>query len=223
MPRRKTPLVNGEIYHTFNASVAGQPIFKDSVPKERFLELIDFYRFESNPLRYSHFINLSKKFQKKYLSSLYDSKRQVEVLGFALMPNHYHLLLRQKTENGISNFIRYIQDGFAKYLNLKSDRKGALFRSPFKAKRIESEDQLLHILRYIHLNPLTSYILKDINQLKTYGWNSYADYVNGQPRQFVDTETVLNMFNSKEDFARFVEDQVDYQRGLAKIRHIVEE
>jgi len=219
MAIRKTPLATNEIYHVYNRSVAQQPIFTNNNERQRFLDLIDFYRFKNNPLRFSNLSKLSIKNKEKYLTSLRLSKKQIKIYSFSTMPNHYHLLLKQIEDFGITNFIKLIQNSYAKYFNLKTKRSGALFLHSFKATRIETEEQFLHTARYIHLNQLTSFTLKKSEGLKNYKWNSYTDYASITPRPFVDTETLINLLGGKDAFTKFTLDRLDYQRSLEKIKH----
>jgi len=221
MPIRKILLVTNEIYHVYNRSIVQQPIFDSKKECSRILNLIDFYRFKDNPLKFSHFDRLEKEEKEKYLNSLYQSQEQVKILSFSVMPNHYHLLLEQSWDLGITNFIRFVQDSYAKYFNLKTKRNGPLFIGPFKAVRVESEEQLLHVSRYIHLNPLTSYVLKKPEELRNYKLNSYSDYLSNQPRPFVETNVIMNFFKNSKDFESFVLNQLDYQRNLEKIKHLL--
>jgi len=136
------------------------------------------------------------------------------------MLNHFHLLLEQTEDFGITNFLKLIQNSYAKYYNLKSKRSGALFQCSFRAVRIETEEQFLHTARYIHLNPLTSFVLKQPEELNNYKWNSYSDYVSATPRPFVDTKTLTEALGEKDTFVKFTLDQLDYQRNLEKIKHL---
>ena len=222
MPRRKIPLVNQEIYHVFNRSVAQQPIFRNKKDSDTFLNLIEYYRFPRPPSRFSHYQRLNTQDKTKLLMGLYKkNKYLVEIYAFSIMPNHYHLLIKQSLDSGIMNFIRLFQNSYARYLNLKYKRSGSLFQSPFKAVRLETDEQFLHVARYIHLNPLTSFVINDFNDLKSYHWNSYLDYLSSNPRKFVNTSVLMNYFKNKEKFAEFTKDNLDYQRKLEKIKHLI--
>ena len=139
------------------------------------------------------------------------------------MSNHYHLLLRQIKDNGITEAVKLIQESYAKYVNTKDKRLGSIFQSRFKAVRIETDEQLLHVARYIHLNPLTSFVLSKKEDVHRYPWISFMDYINGYPRPFVSTELIHSFFKSKEKFIDFTLDQLDYQRQLEAIKHLIYE
>lgn len=185
------------------------------------LELLGYYRFANPPLRYSHFKDRTDEDKKEVLKSLYSHERLVSLFAFCLMPNHFHLLIKQRAENGISNFLRLVQNSYVKYLNTKSNRSGTLFQSGFKAVRIETEEQLIHVARYIHLNPLTSYVLRDFQQLNDYLWTSFMDYVSSYARPLVTTKPIKSLFSTNKEFVNFHLNQVEYQRTLERIKHLV--
>src|SRR5690349_8516329 len=110
MATRKTILATGEIYHVFNRSIAKQPIFQSSKSTGRFLHAIDFYRFQDIPSSFSKFIRLEAFIQAQLLQKLHnEATKSVTIFVFAIMPNHFHFLLRQECENGIKKFMSQIQ------------------------------------------------------------------------------------------------------------------
>lgn len=219
MPRRNHVLATNEIYHVFNRSVGKEEILTLNSTLRRILALIDYYRYPQT-IRFSRFKTLSEKQRQQYLMQVYNRQPLVEILTFSLMPNHYHFLLRQLQEQGIYTFISNIQNAFAKYFNVKYNRHGTLFQNAFKAKRVETEEELIHISRYVHLNPVTAFLI-EIDQLASYPWTSYATYTRKHSYPFVTTDTLLSLFPSAEDYWKFVEDQVDYQRELSLIKNLI--
>ena len=185
------------------------------------VEFIDFYRFQSPGLKFSYFNRLLPQKKFDFLNTLYTQKPQVEVTAFALMPNHFHFLVQQQKDTGITRFLRLFQDSYAKYLNLKTQRTGSVFQSMFKAVRVESEKQFVHITRYIHLNPLTSFLLNNIDELKQYPWTSYIDYISTPIHPFINPQPLIRYFGSTAKFQEFTVNQIGYQRHLAHIRHLL--
>lgn len=223
MPYRKNLLVTGEIYHIFNRSVAREPIFINSRDYKRALELIDFYRFTDTYIRFS-FYNRMKYHQKSdFIYSLYSTPKLVDIFAFCFMPNHFHFLVKQNVDGGITKFIRIFQNSYAKYLNTKIDRPGAVFQAMFKTRRIESEEQLLHVFRYINLNPVTGYVIPTLANLNQYPWCSYADYTNKAKNIFLNTDFLNKLFKNREQLEKFHSDQVNYQRTLKLIEHLLME
>lgn len=221
MPLRKIPIAAGEIYHVFNRSVARQPIFLTINDFKRAIECIKFYLHGNLPLRFSHFNRLPVEQKDQIIKKIDDCPQIIEILSFCLMPNHVHFLLKSLTDNGIIKFMSNFQNSYAKYFNLKTNRNGTLFQPMFKAIRIETDEQLIHTSRYIHLNPLTSYIVKSIEDLEGYHWSSYPIYCNANSSpNFITKEPVLSFFKNISDFKKFNADQVDYQRKLDEIKHL---
>lgn len=136
------------------------------------------------------------------------------------MPNHFHFTLRQEQDYGIKKFIQRLTNSFAHYYSTKTNISGHVFQGNFKAVHVETDEQLLHLSRYIHLNPVTAYI---VEQPEDYPYSSYNVYIGDQKVEFVDPSLVLKQFSSSEKYRNFVNDQKDYQRTLNAIKHMVSE
>jgi putative transposase len=116
----------------------------------------------------------------------------------------------------MSNF----QNSYTRYFNKRHKRDGSLFLDQFKAVRVVSEQQLLHLSRYIHLNPYSSYVVKNFLELENYQWSSFPEYL-GEKSGFCTTEVILSYFVSREKYKNFVLNQADYQRGLEIVKHLM--
>jgi len=219
---RKLVFQNGSLYHIFNRGIERRIVFQDTRELYRALELLSFYNHKDVPVRYSQFLQLSLETKDSTLKRLSESERLVDILVFCLMPNHFHFLFRQKTDNGISTFIANFTNSFTKYFNAKYKRIGPLFEGVFKAVFIESDDQLIHLSRYIHLNPVASSIINS-NQLLDYKWSSYSAYLSlsKESKIVLDKETVLSFFKTSKLYEEFVLDQIDYGKKLEKIKHLI--
>lgn len=218
MPYRKTALVNNEVYHTVNRSIAQIPIFEKKRDCQRALELIDFYRYHKPALSFSHYKRIPEENRESFNLNLKKQKTLVEIFAFCLMPNHCHFLLKQNLGNGISTFMRNFQNSYARYFNSKYKRPGGLFQSMFKAVRIESDEQLIHVSRYIHLNPSSAYLV-EIKHLESYPWSSFPAYLS-QNRSLINTKTILGYFKTKNSYTKFIFNQAEYQRELQRIKHL---
>lgn len=220
MPYRVVPIVTDEIYHVFNRGVAKMPIFSSSNHFYRFLDLINYYRFQDTPVSYSQFKEIEKDTRDRILGRLVkDNKKLIQILAFCLMDNHYHFLLKQVVDKGIAKFVSNLQNAYAKYFNVKSERIGPLFQPMFKSVRITTDEQLLHVSRYIHLNPSTGYLV-EIKDLEKYPWSSLSSYLEGKAKySFIDSDLILGLI-SKRKYKEFVYDQADYQRKLDRIKHL---
>ena len=219
MPLRKQILATGETYHVVNRGVASTPIFKSESEYQRFIELIDFYRFENSDISFSNFKKLQKDARINYMNNLKKQNIQrIKIYSYCLMPNHFHFLVRQTKNGGIKNSFSNIQNAYARYFNLKSERVGPLFQSRFRAARIESDEIFLHVSRYIHLNPSTSYLV-DSKKLNSYEWSSYPEYLGLRDSLFTKTDDILITVGGVEKYQDFVLNQIDYQRELDRIKH----
>ena len=221
MPGRLTPLVTGEIYHVFNRGIDGRTTFSAKKEFERSKELLRFYQWSGLSVRYSVFgewdtvrqVDFFKKIRSK-------SKPLVGILAYCLMPNHFHLLVRQEIDGGISKFLSNFQNSYTRYFNTKNRRIGSLFLDQFKGVRIEEENQLLHVSRYIHLNPFTSFVVRTLDELETYPWSSLREYLGSDTTQICQKQMLLGLIKRKTSFRSFVFDHAEYQRRLAGISHL---
>lgn len=222
MPKRYYRLANGETYHVFNRSIDNREILSKNSEIEKFLALIDYYRFPQS-LSYSKYRVLAKNLKEAYLTQYRQKSPLVSVLSYAIMPDHYHFLLKQLSDEGIKTFTSKIQNAFAKHTNTKFKRRGSLFLNPFKAKHIDTDEILVHVSRYIHLNPVTGYIF-NFSELRKSSLTSFPYYLkklDRSPESLVDNSLLLTRFRGSKGYADFVANQVDYQRKLAKIKRLL--
>lgn len=221
MPLRKVILATGEFYHVVNRGVASSLIFTSAWDYQRFLSLLNYYRYSDTSLSFSNFNSLPKEKQVAFWDNLKkDGKLGIEIFAYCLMPNHFHLLLRQTKEKGIQTALANLQNGYSKYFNLKYERKGPLFQSRFMAVRIEEDSLFIHVSRYIHLNPATAYLL-EVDKLLTYRWSSFSEYMGKVASGFLSKDLILKMIGGIDRYREFVRDQTSYQRELDKIKHLI--
>ena len=217
---RKVVFAIGEMYHVFNRGIDRRPIYTTKKEYQRFLDLASYYRFTSVPMRYSEFAKLPDEAQSAVWQKLQDKAHfEVDIISYCFMPNHFHFLLKQRTGGGVSRFIANIANGYTKYFNTKHQRVGPLLQGTFKAVWVETEEQLFHLTRYIHLNPATSYLIEPQN-LQDYRWSSYPEYVNQKEAGISDTSFVGWMFPARNGYQKFFLDHADYARKLEKIKHL---
>lgn len=137
------------------------------------------------------------------------------------MPNHFHFLLRQKLDNGISKFVGNFANSYTRFFNLRNKkREGPLFQGIFKSVHIEDNELLLYIQRYIHLNPVVSYVVAT-EDLENYEWSSLKEYLGEVERAICDKELVLNQFSSIKNYKKFLCSQIDYAKKLKEIEHLL--
>lgn len=209
MPYRTTPFINGEFYHLYNRGLEKQDIFTNQSDYSRFIESLFYYQIENPKPKFSTY-KLIKTFP------INTNKKIVEIVCFCLMPNHFHLLVKQSKDGGISEFMRRFIHSYTKYRNVKYKRQGPIFPAMFKTVRIESDEQLTHISRYIHLNPLVAYLVKNLNY---YPWSSYSNFIGLSENQFIAKDKILKFFSSPQAYEKFVLDQEDYGKSLELLKH----
>lgn len=212
---RKDQLISDNIYHVYNRGVEKRSLFINDRDYERFIDDLIMFN-DIKP------VTNAKQRIKDIKVGDYKRKPLVDILTFCLMPNHYHLLLRQLTDDGIVKFMRKLGDGYVKYFNLKHERVGTLFQGKFKSVLIDNESQFMYIPFYIHLNPL-DLVVKDwrekgigdskkaINFLSNYKWSSHSGYVGKSDFSLVLQNDFLNnqfdnLFQYKKNFSDFIND-----------------
>lgn len=211
MPGRKVSLATDEFYHLYNRGVEKRDIFVQPRDYQRFRQTFFYYQFVGPKPKFSY----TTKGNLRIFKPLSINKL-VEIICYCLMPNHFHFLVRQLLDNGISNFISQISNSYTKYFNTKYERNGGLFQGTFKATRIETDEQLIHTSRYIHLNPLVSGVTK---YLENYHWSSYPEYFSNNEIT-CNPKEVLSFFRNPKKYKEFVNDQIDYAKSLEKIKHL---
>lgn len=166
----------GSYYHVYNRGTRKQKIFIQKRDYERFLDRLKEYK----------------------------NKFEVSILGYCLMPNHFHLLVKQETDLPITFFMLRLGTSYAKYFNIKYDQVGSLFQGRFKAKIIDSDEYLLQVSRYIHRNPISTPGVG----LEFFPWSSYPAYIKGEKNDLLDSSFILSYFaesNPSGDYKKFTE------------------
>lgn len=210
MPGRSVPLITGETYHIFNRGNEKRSIFTQPRDYKRFLRTVYYYQFQGPKAKFSnHGLFNLRSFNPD------PSNKLVQIFCYCLMPNHFHLLVKQLKDKGISIFLSQISNSYTKYFNTKYDRVGSLLQGTFKSVLIESDEQFIHLSRYIHINPVVAKIVERLGQ---YPWSSYEEYMQ-EKVNVCSTEKVLNYFTSKEKYREFLEDQIEYGETLELIKH----
>lgn len=220
MPGRQLLFENGGYYHVFNRGVAKLPIFLSQKDYAQAMQAFGYYLSVSPPMKLSRFKELSVRRQEDLVATqLQNNDSLVNVIAFAFMPNHFHMLLQQVVDRGIARYMSKFQNSYSRYFNTKHNRVGALFQGVFKAVYVESEEQLLHLTRYIHLNPVIASIVKK-EELDRYPWTSFGDYMKNKS-VFISQQFVLSMVKTPEAYKKFVFDYIDYAQRLAQMKHVL--
>ena len=201
---RKIKFSTGEYYHIYNRGVEKRDIF---------LENSDFWRFLAG-MRELNNDDTIRNFGRRYLSKANlrsEGKELVGIVCYCLMPNHFHFILHQLEDKGISKFMHKMGTAYTKYFNLKHERSGVLFQGTFQAKHIENEQYLLHLSRYIHLNPLevpphSNDGFNSKESLKSYKWSSLPFYLDRDKNNLInlDNGLIIDQFKDTPEYEDFL-------------------
>lgn len=212
MPPRNIILATDETYHIFSRALHQIPIFSSKYEADLFLSATKYYLQVCPPVKFSIYRQQKNRYQ-------IDLRRKwVNLIAYCIMPDHFHFILTQLKDQGIRKYIHRLASSYSHFYNLKSHQKGSVFESKFKAVRIKTQDQLIHLSRYIHLNPTTSYLVKNPQD---YLYSSYNIYLKKKKSDFVDPSDVMVDFKSATSYQKFVLNQKDYQRELKQIKHLI--
>src|SRR5674476_643636 len=149
--RRKFQFSIGEYYHIYNRGTDKRSIFLESNDYNRFVLILHLCN-NKNPVDISNLIREGLSFTE--LMNIEVEERLVDIGTYCLMPNHFHLLLREQQENGISLFMKKLLTAYSMYFNKKHNRTGGLFEGPFLARHADTDEYLKYLFSYIHLNPI---------------------------------------------------------------------
>lgn len=205
-------------YHIYNRGVEKRKIFLDERDYKTFLFFLKIYLLDTETLK--------KEFQE---NSPDNSKIErdnfagdIDLLAYCLMPNHFHLLLKQKSIDGISRFMKCIATNYSMYFNKRYERVGKLFQGVFKAVLVKNDNYLLYLSKYIHLNYLkkickgvTLVGKKEFKMLEDYGYSSYQDYLGGRHTKWVKPDLILDFFKTQKN--AFPGDIFSYQNFIEDI------
>ncbi len=200
MPSRNVIKIDVEqsYYHVYARGHGRQPIFKDDEDYRVFLNLLK---------RHLSIVEVTDKYGKPYVHL----RGQIELLGYCLMENHYHILLYQEEKGTMTHLMRSIMTSYSSYFNKKYDLSGPLFESRYKASLVSSDAYLMHISRYIHLNP---------RDWRAYPYSSISAYfgIGGQP-EWLQQGRIIELFGTLPIYADFLDDVEDYEKSLDDIKY----
>ena len=202
----------GDYFHVFNKSIAGYSIFNSKENNVRFLKILNFYNSKLRKESFSKTLRDNSSIISHEL--LHDEGLYIKYIAYCLMPSHYHLLIKIIDDDKISKYMNDVENSYVRFFNLKHNRKGPLWQSAFKAVRIKNNEQLLHVSRYIHLNPSTSFLVDN-----PYNWeySSLKSYLNFDTFAKIKDISIRN----PEEYRNFICNRIDYQQKLRKIKKLI--
>lgn len=211
--QRKRYFRTGEFFHICNKSISNFQILNNEDNCRRFIKTLGYSNSLTQQINLG---NLLKKDKRFYPNLLIPNKNSlVKYISFCLMPDHYHLLIKILQDNYLSKYISNVENSFSRYFNLRFNRKGSLWQSRFKVIRIKNNEQLLHVCRYININPTTSKLVKNPED---WPFSSYKSLITNSKYLSILKELSIK---DKKTFKKFVENNIDYQRKLRLIKKLI--
>lgn len=196
--------INGEFYHIFTHGVESRNLFNNALDYNRFLEAVVTFN-DIKPSQSLFTARLPKHADRKARKPL------VNIIAYCLNPNHYHMILEQTSDNGISEFIKRINGGHAQYYNLKYKRRGTLFEGKFKAKHIHNNEYLLSVSAYVNLN----YKIHGLSSRTAQFRSSWDEYTETTTKHTICVKDIINnQFENVREYKNFAEETVAYLRSL---------
>ena len=219
---RPVPFVDGEIYHIYNRGAHKQPIFQSETDYRRFQLLLHV----ANNSGSVHMANLLDKYKGRSFMEIFTGEETdkpfVDVIAYCLMPNHFHLVLRQKNEGGLTKFMNKVGTGYSMYFNTKYEHSGVLFQGRFKSRHVDSDEYFRYLLAYVHLNAVDlvqpNWKTRGISEaekvrhfINEYPFSSHQDYAVGKR-----PEGALLSYDFAKDFLQGRNDLEDLLQSLEK-------
>lgn len=219
MPGRNHPLVTGNYYHIYNKVLDSKRPFENPRTLQKFKEICWYYRSSKSKVRYADFIRSTDRRKIEIESIIGEATSfRVSVLSYCIMPTHFHFLIQQKIDGGISMYTSQIQNSFTRYFNTLKSRKGPLFIQHFQSRPIESEADIKHVSRYIHLNPYSSGYVSHVEDALTYEGSSFNELTSSinHPR-ITNEDSILTYFDHNlKRYKDFVIQNAEYQKQLER-------
>ena len=185
----------GGYYHIYNRGVEKRQIFMDDMDYSVFISYLASYLSFPIPQDLQGWsLQVDKVSPSKVPKNYFG---EIKLLAYCLMPNHFHLMVKQESEHGIDHFMRSLLTKYVRYFNSKHKRVGPLFQGIYKAVRVENEYQFVYLSKYIHRNPIDLFACKDGPcRLEDYKYSSYGNYLNMFRQDWVNIEEILGLFGS---------------------------
>jgi len=190
--------VNGEYYHVYNRGTDKRTTFMDTPDYQRFLgDLVCFNDVDAP-------VHSRTRSDALLYAEVEPRQPIVEIAAYCLMPNHYHLLLRQLTDGGITLFMRKLGTGYTMYFNARNARSGVLFQGRYKAKHISNQQYLVHLIHYIHANPTSHSGSVDVEPRKAlsatdaHQWSSWHAYCGQRGHSVVQPGETLKLLGGTD-------------------------
>ncbi len=217
MSFRKEELANNEYYHIYNRGVDKRIVFEDKQDFFQFLQMLDLFNVDMScgaVKAYKYPVNLEHRSKASVL---------VEIVAYCLNGNHYHLLLKQVKDDGISKFMQKVDTGYVKYFNQKNERTGSLFQGKFKSIHVGTDEYLKGLSAYINLNNQVHFATKHRSLASVlyrsswweYGGNEIGEKEKGAFHEICEKDIILGAFKNEGDYMKFAK---DYVKNIVSMR-----
>ena len=237
MPSGTRQFEIGGMYHVFNRGYDKRQIYLDDNDYLRFIECLFYFNTQDEvniKIRDVRQVESFKGFSRTFLRNPKQAKKWkplVELIAFTLMPNHYHLIVREIVFGGISLFMQRMGNGYTGYFNMKYNRggTGGIFQSRYKSVHIDNDAQLMNIFVYVQTNPVElkesgwkDLKVKDprgaVDWLESYWQSSYLDYIGlGNFPNVTQRDFFLELFGSEKNCKAAVEDWIKFKARNAEL------
>lgn len=198
---RKINFTTNEYYHVYNRGTEKRSIFIDKNDIFRFLDSLRQFNVQE-PI--GSIYENSFRHDKQSI----DDKPMVEIISYCLNPNHFHLLLQQKTDEGIPRLMQRLGTGYTKYFNTRYKRSGALFQGVFKATHVTDNDYLLHLSVYINLNPQAHQLGSEASKLVKSSWEEYLGLLSDK-QKISNPKIILEQFKNQKEYEEFAHEALE--------------
>lgn len=188
-------------YHVYNQGLGSREIFIDNEDYQKFLYYLEAYTLTPAKVL-ERFPDLPVRLKDKNLSD------EIQLIAYCLMPDHFHLLVKQKLARSLPKLLKQITNAYTTYFNAKYHRYGAVMKGRYRAVLIESEFIVIQMVRFVHLNPQVAGLCPDP---RSYAWSS----INNHDK----SNELLNHFGSVEEWEKFHLDRIGYESGKEKLRN----
>jgi REP-associated tyrosine transposase len=187
MPYRSEDFTSGQYYHLYNRGASrGRIFFTDG--------------------NYQYLTGLMRRLHSEY---------GVVIIAYCLMPNHYHLLIRQETEQPLSKFVNVLFNRYVQAVNMQQGRSGTLFEGRFRHKRVERWEYLIHLCRYIHRNPVKGRL---VPRPEDWPFSNFMEWIGLRDNGLKDEAFIREHFSRAQDYIEFVSDQDGERLSSGRIR-----
>ena len=236
---RKEPFGVGDYVHVFNRGNRKMEIVRDYSDRWRFLQALRFFNDSNSSQNILRKLSLSKSdsdrsdrpdsvFKMGWPSDWPDKDPLIKIMCYCLVPNHFHLLLKEIREKGISRFMQKLGTGHTNYFNIKYQEAGSLFQGGYKARVIRNKNYLMYLSAYIQvINVLELFpggipsAIKNLDKalkfVQDYPFSSYPDYIGLRKSLFIDKDTLGEIFPKPEDYKKFVREAILFTKKIDRL------